>query len=156
MAWSGWNSGQACSVAKPIGWVSSGVWTSSRPAAVKLPPGSRTDLVPGQELENVLKCSSLSEVLTADGIAKLARSRTQSRSQIAIHHRQQQQQHFIRTQRGDDPVGGETLTSLSECSIMASSLDSDGPSSMTLQVVSKHCTCVVPLLRAANYARSLV
>ena len=76
------------------------------------------------------------------------------------HHRsqerQQEQRHFIRTQRGDDPVGGETLTSLSECSIMASSLDSDGPSSMTLQVVSKHCTCVVPLLRAANYARSLV
>ena len=38
---------------------------------------------------------------------------------------------------------------------MASSLDSDVPSSMTLQVVSKHCTCIVPLLRAANYARSL-
>ena len=63
---------------------------------------------------------------------------------------------LVYIQRGDDPVGGETLTSLSECSIMASSLDSDGPSSMTLQVVSKHCTCVVPLLRAANYARSLV
>ena len=30
------------------------------------------------------------------------------------NQRQQQQQHFIRTQRGDDPVGGETLTSLSE------------------------------------------
>ena len=63
---------------------------------------------------------------------------------------------FIRTQRGDDRVDGETLTSLSECSIVASSLDSDVPSSLTLQVVSKHCTCVVLLLRAANYARSLV
>ena len=73
-----------------------------------------------------------------------------------VAKREQQQQHFIRTQRGDDPVGGETLTSLSECSIVASSLDSDDPSSLTLQVVSKHCTCVVPLLRAANYARSLV
>ncbi|CAE7260727.1 UVR8 [Symbiodinium sp. CCMP2592] len=66
--------GLACSVAKRVGWVSSGVWTSWRPAAVKLPPGPRTDLVPGQELENVLKCSSLFEVLTAEGIAKLARS----------------------------------------------------------------------------------